>query len=519
MDHGSSEEDDYFVNGNGASHRMSALEIGEDEEADSLLRETAGQDRSSFMVKRLTFRKAAVKNSMDEGDGQSRGFGLFQGFLREGVGSQFSFRNFAVLATLSFFVFLLLDVIDWDLENSVPEHTVIKPPHQSSFGGALNPGQNEQVTSFTFTDDDGVYYSFGEDAEAQMQALPKPNVGNAVLSMSPDNELNSAGHYLHDPFNSPFASKFYKSNEDAAVLAQIEESYALRMRQTVKNWGQWVPPDGYGYLGAPVYDDFAHRDVPADEFPDYAWQSDPAYLQQFLGQGKALIHRVQQGIYAEYGYSLTGLKGQERTDTRALQDKLFSVLVYDYNKNVAVTGGHAIDKKTGNPMPGIAYLNRAAWDGLVRKLLHAMMTSDDFYVSAVGTANTYLGRNLLQTQIMQFNQVMEPVLDKLGVSLIARNMGMNASTTISALGGADIYGEADIMWYVPDPRRGVARESAGQFDLLHRQAILSGSRMPVILTPVSHHLANETEGKAWLGNIQPGASMCGKTKKNRNQIM
>jgi hypothetical protein len=78
-------------------------------------------------------------------------------------------------------------------------------------------------------------------------------------------------------------------------------------------------------------------------------------------------------------------------------------------------------------------MNTDAWEGLVRKLLHAVMTSDDFFVVAVGSASTYRGNNFHQSQVMQFNQIMEPVLDKLGIRLLSRNMGMDASTTISAL--------------------------------------------------------------------------------------
>jgi hypothetical protein len=49
---------------------------------------------------------------------------------------------------------------------------------------------------------------------------------------------------------------------------------------------------------------------------------------------------------------------------------------------------------------------------------------------------------------------------------------------LSRQGGKSIFGEADILWYVPDPRPEATPESAGQLDLLHRQAILSGERMP-----------------------------------------
>jgi hypothetical protein len=115
------------------------------------------------------------------------------------------------------------------------------------------------------------------------------------------------------------------------------------------------------------------------------------------------------------------------------QDEFFSVIVYEYDENIKIVEGQAVDEQTGKNMPGIAHMNTHAWEGLVRKLLHAVMTSDDFFVVTVGPANTYRGNNFQQSQVMQFNQIMEPVLDKLGIRLVARNMGMDASTTVSAL--------------------------------------------------------------------------------------
>ena len=126
-------------------------------------------------------------------------------------------------------------------------------------------------------------------------------------------------------------------------------------------------------------------------------------------------------------------------------------------------------------------MNKAGWEGLIRKLFHAIMTEDDFYVVVAGPPGpTYEGVNLHLTHVMHFHDIMEPVLDRLGIRLISRNMGMNASTTVSALGGGDIYGEADIFWYLPDPSN---LESDMQLDFLYKQMILSGERLPIILTP------------------------------------
>ena len=484
---------DHHSANNGHGHMMSALEIEDchEEETDSLMRETAGQqdhDRSSFLARRLTFRKAARKI---QPPGSADGYvpQVLRGFLRQGVGSHLSFRNFAVLATLAVCTLILLDVFDATLEQSVPQDTTLKqPPHQSSFGGVKNPGHYQQPSKIiVLTDDDGSNYFFGGSSDtddpvstaATAELLPKPNVGDTVLSLSPDNKLNSNAHYWHDPFHSPYASPLYKYSSNTSVTVAAQERYQQKMEQTVRTYGQWVPPDS-SYLGAPDYDAHQYRDVPAAEFPDFAWQIKPNYLENFLQESKDLVQRVRRGIYAEYGYDATGLQGLALQEMLSKQKELFSVLVYEAGsgQHVKIVDGAALNRKTGLRLPGIAHVEKASFRGLVQKLLHAVVTSGEFYVVAAGPASTYRANNFFQSQVMQFNKVMEPVLDKLGVALISRNMGMDASSTVSALGGADIFGEADILWYVPDPRSMDAAESAGQLDLLHRQAILSGERVP-----------------------------------------
>jgi hypothetical protein len=101
------------------------------------------------------------------------------------------------------------------------------------------------------------------------------------------------------------------------------------------------------------------------------------------------------------------------------------------------------------------------------------------------------------------------------------------STILSALGGTDIYGEADILWYVQDDpnRDGAVLEEEGQFDLLHIQSILSGQRMPVILTPYPARLMEQAKGEdnvdgvVWVGNILPGAPFCDLTVLQDGKMM
>jgi hypothetical protein len=320
------------------------------------------------------------------------------------------------------------------LEHEVPQDTVQKPPHQSSFGGSKNPGHHQQP-SFTLSDDeDDVYVNFYDNgvSNGEDSLLPKSNVGNAIISVSRDNVQNSNGHYLHDPIHSPYASPFYKENNDTTIQEAVQKDYEEQMQQVIKKWGLWTPLDTSD-VSMPNFSEYESRDMPSADFPEISWQRNEDYLDDFLGQGKDLIQRVTQGIYAEYGYDSSTLAGAGLQEMLDKQDEFFSVIVYEYDENIKIVKGQAINEQTGQNMPGIAHMNTHAWEGLVRKLLHAVMTSDDFFVVAVGPASTYRGINFQQSQVMQFNKIMEPVLDKLGIRLLARNMGMDASTTVSAL--------------------------------------------------------------------------------------
>jgi hypothetical protein len=96
------------------------------------------------------------------------------------------------------------------------------------------------------------------------------------------------------------------------------------------------------------------------------------------------------------------------------------------------------------------------------------------------------------------------VLDFLGIRLISRNMATkDASVVFQAMGGADFMGEVDLLWFDSSTRQ----ESEGVQDLLYKQTILSGERVPVILT--NRALNADT---AWIGNLQPNDKICGNKK-------
>jgi hypothetical protein len=92
---------------------------------------------------------------------------------------------------------------------------------------------------------------------------------------------------------------------------------------------------------------------------------------------------------------------------------------------------------------GWALMNRNGFDMYAKKLLHSMMTNDEFYYVMGGhSAAAGHGNNFHQTYLMEFANIMEPVLHKLGVRLIARNLAMGGLGTLHfSMGANTLYGK------------------------------------------------------------------------------
>ena len=108
-----------------------------------------------------------------------------------------------------------------------------------------------------------------------------------------------------------------------------------------------------------------------------------------------------------------------------------------------VTDYAGVTKEQLRDKTGMAIINKKGLDMYGQKLLHAMITNDEFYYALGGhSAAAGHGNNFQQTYLMEFAHIMEPVLHKLGVRLIARNMAMGGlGTTHFSLGASTLYGE------------------------------------------------------------------------------
>ncbi|CAB9523228.1 expressed unknown protein [Seminavis robusta] len=497
---------------NGVTPKILALEIeadDEDEERQSLIHESQGintesKEKEVFMGRNAhgMRRRGWGGDNGSEEDGLSNaitGNSVIQGLLRGDLMSHavYHLRNALLLGLLAFFVLM---VLEWEggilrSEKMEKEEPAEYSPHTMSFGGKnnlahnLNPNKKKKPKPPALTPEEQE-----ENIENEILGEAVDIAMRATWDLSWENKRNEQAHYLHDPNLSPFASELYMAEQD--VLDARQRNFTFKMIKVVEEFGVWNNPnfEEAHNLKDSFFDEFNYRDVPLSDFPDEAWQKDRNYMVSFIDQAMALVEAVKEGIMQEYNHP--NPDDEEKHS--------FAPIIGDHE----FIEGEARDKNTKTKLKGVAFLPQQSWDGLVRKLLHAMITTDHFYVVVVGKDNTYRANNFAQTQIMQFNYIMEPVFNKLGMTLISRHMGMAASPIVGALGGADIYGETDVLWHVQGHTE---EEKPGEFDLLQKQTVMSGERVPVIFSPSWEELVQGSKGKAWVGNIQPGYEICEKT--------
>lgn len=468
---------------------MSPLEI--EEETMSLFDETNG--RAPTMRKRNR-----VSLSTLDGLSDSTGSG-FRGLLRSKT--SYAIRNACLLATLAGMVFTFIDVIFKAVESLPMNDENPRGIHQSSFGGINNPASIAGQKA---------HHQHEEDKIHNLDLIPQSNVGQHVPSFSVENQINHVGHYRHDAHFSVYSSPLYDgvSQRD---LDKAQVDFLERLNATKNRFGSWDLVDTYYDENADNrpqtnFDVCPNRDCNMSDFPVNSWQMDQEYVGNFVDEAKKMIDRVKEGIYEEYGHSSFKKDGTDKSEKeKEERSKIFQVIVAKANEldeqNVAV------NKDTKKVKLGVAQVSKVAWDGLVLKLLHSLVTNDNFFVVVAGDgAAAGHGNNFAQSPIMQFHYLMEPIMDFMGIRLVSRNMAMNGQSTVfEAMGGADIYGEIDLLWYDSS----FAGDSAGAKDLLYKQSILGGERVPVILTNDPVKLSEDSSKTAWIGNLQPNDDICG----------
>ena len=240
--------------------------------------------------------------------------------------------------------------------------------------------------------------------ETSNAVIPKSAVEHAIPSLGEPNIINLHGHYVHDEHRSPYSSLSYDRPKEE--LRQEQAEYVAKMQKIREEWGMWSFKDHSSSV-RPVqkFEKFEYKDVGPRQWTKGAWQTDREYTEAFIKEGKQLVERMTEAIYAEVGLPTKKSDGSKLSKEEIdIRDAKFKVHIIDDDKDGA--------KETFDD--GVAYLSNSAFDALVRKLLHGMMTNDEFYFVLGGhSAAAGHGNNIHQQKTMvsrkMSNQCLSPV--------------------------------------------------------------------------------------------------------------
>lgn len=251
-----------------------------------------------------------------------------------------------------------------------------------------------------------------------------------------------------------------------------DEETAKSLAEKWGKWNFWDDEEGF----RPKEDflsNYPNYDCPGDMFPDTAWQIDAVFVNHYLDDADRLVSRAIEAIFTEYGLGKEGLP----PEMLAKRNEQFHwEIITDIAS--AKTAPEPYSGRRSHRDSGGWTTKRSA-DGLERRLLHAMMTSDTFTVVMGGhSASAGEGNHFRQSYMMQFHQIMAPIFARLGVKLITRNFGMGGLGTLhNALGSGSIYGdEVDLLLW----DSGMTEPEGIAHDIFARQGLLGGNRVPVI---------------------------------------
>lgn len=216
------------------------------------------------------------------------------------------------------------------------------------------------------------------------------------------------------------------------------------------------------------YQPFPSRDIPRSKFPATAWQVDAEYLGQFLPAAKALVERSMEAILEEYGHSPAQEPGKSLDERSAGFALDAAVDVQDPAWNAPKTFDTA------------GWSTPRSLQGLMRRMLHAVMTEDQFTVAMGGhSASAGHGNNFRQSYTVVMQKALEPVMARLGVKMTAHNFGMGGLGTIqNSVAAGDLYGQ-DMDYVIWDS--GMTEKGSSPQDCFARQSLMAAERSPVIV--------------------------------------
>jgi hypothetical protein len=348
----------------------------------------------------------------------------------------------------------------------------------------------------------------GQDIEQKANTTAAS--GGAILQSHP----TTVPAATTTPSTSPTATRSDPPRGDAEYFQYQPRGRPLTeasRRALIDEWGAWSLDEALSgrrvRLESDFYAAYPNRDVPREEFPANAWQTDVEYLSKFLPEGLALVGRAQEAILAEYGH---GRSRDNETDVESPEAwweraRMFQLAIHDSLDGVTVE-----TRKNKKGDRG-GWTTASSWDGLKRRILHAIMTEDSFVFAMGGhSAAAGHGNHFQQSYTLQVQWILEAVFARLGVRHEARNFGNGGLGTVhNAMAATSIYGpDVDVlMWDSSMTEKGDRPK-----DLFHRQALMGGdgsynAKVPVLWTNAGNaaKFFNQVAG-ADVGGIGSGMS-------------
>jgi len=273
-------------------------------------------------------------------------------------------------------------------------------------------------------------------------------------------ETNEIGPYVYSKLSALPPDPQLTVLEDEAKQV-LEERY-----------GRWKFWDG-DEKTRPSQEDYAakypYRDMPGDEMEEEMWQADAVFVNHILNDAEKLTTRAIEAIFSDYG------RGKP-LPPEAFSQRLAMFKMEHVDLQTQTTPPPDYMPRSGQRLRG-GWTTSTSADLLIRRVLHAMHTNDEFVVVLGGDAAAAgHGNHFAQSYLMEFHRIVAPALARMGVKLVTRNlsMGHGLGTVQSSLGFASLYGKGiDVLIWDCGMTEGTDPKYA---DLFFRQGLLSGGK-------------------------------------------
>jgi hypothetical protein len=190
------------------------------------------------------------------------------------------------------------------------------------------------------------------------------------VKLSKESNKKKSDHYVLDTEPPDTLSKTGSSPLDFAIRYRGPKLNETAKEALTKQWGKWsLLKDPKAPRPTLPCHQFDHCDVPRSKFPRNAWQTDTDFLEPFLTQAQELVTRAQEAILAEYGQS----KFDFPDKTLAERSANFQL----DHLNLLGSDTHPPDAKK-DAIDNGGWTTPRSFQGLVRRLLHALVTQDTF---------------------------------------------------------------------------------------------------------------------------------------------